>query len=124
MKRGRRRRGPGNVSVERPSLLFVANSVIETQKPLNFLRILVGEYHDIIMYFPKLSDFLGLIRKSNLRMLSASCCVVSHCLSVGFLLLVTEGAIAGATAGVVVETALYPIDTIKTRLQVDGSPCC
>ncbi|KAL6576047.1 S-adenosylmethionine carrier 1, chloroplastic/mitochondrial [Orobanche hederae] len=28
-----------------------------------------------------------------------------------------EGAIAGATAGVVVETALYPIDTIKTRLQ-------
>lgn len=30
----------------------------------------------------------------------------------------TEGAVAGATAGVVVEAALYPIDTIKTRLQV------
>lgn len=29
-----------------------------------------------------------------------------------------EGFIAGGTAGVVVETALYPIDTIKTRLQV------
>ncbi|KAK9091110.1 hypothetical protein Sjap_024287 [Stephania japonica] len=28
-----------------------------------------------------------------------------------------EGLIAGGTAGVVVETALYPIDTIKTRLQ-------
>jgi hypothetical protein len=28
------------------------------------------------------------------------------------------GAMSGATAGVVVETALYPIDTIKTRLQV------
>ncbi|KAK9748726.1 hypothetical protein RND81_02G076000 [Saponaria officinalis] len=28
-----------------------------------------------------------------------------------------DGAIAGAVAGVVVETALYPIDTIKTRLQ-------
>ncbi|KAI8531582.1 hypothetical protein RHMOL_Rhmol11G0147700 [Rhododendron molle] len=28
-----------------------------------------------------------------------------------------EGAIAGGVAGVVVETALYPIDTIKTRLQ-------
>ncbi|KAL6611172.1 hypothetical protein ACP70R_039100 [Stipagrostis hirtigluma subsp. patula] len=28
-----------------------------------------------------------------------------------------EGAIAGGAAGVVVETALYPIDTIKTRLQ-------
>lgn len=28
-----------------------------------------------------------------------------------------EGAVAGAAAGVVVETALYPIDTIKTRLQ-------
>ncbi|XP_030975241.1 S-adenosylmethionine carrier 1, chloroplastic/mitochondrial [Quercus lobata] len=28
-----------------------------------------------------------------------------------------EGFIAGGTAGVVVETALYPIDTIKTRLQ-------
>ncbi|CAI0554796.1 unnamed protein product [Linum tenue] len=30
---------------------------------------------------------------------------------------VAEGVIAGGTAGVVVETALYPIDTIKTRLQ-------
>ncbi|KAH9780855.1 S-adenosylmethionine carrier 1 [Citrus sinensis] len=29
----------------------------------------------------------------------------------------SEGVIAGGTAGVVVETALYPIDTIKTRLQ-------
>lgn len=28
-----------------------------------------------------------------------------------------EGVIAGGTAGVVVETTLYPIDTIKTRLQ-------
>ncbi|KAL3513965.1 hypothetical protein ACH5RR_026682 [Cinchona calisaya] len=28
-----------------------------------------------------------------------------------------EGAVAGATAGVVVESVLYPIDTIKTRLQ-------
>jgi solute carrier family 25 S-adenosylmethionine transporter 26 len=27
--------------------------------------------------------------------------------------------IAGGTAGVVVETALYPIDTIETRLQVN-----
>lgn len=45
-------------------------------------------------------------------------------LSVTSLFLVTEGAIAGATAGVVVETALYPIDTIKTRLQVDyDMPC-
>lgn len=29
----------------------------------------------------------------------------------------TDGVMAGGTAGVVVETALYPIDTIKTRLQ-------
>jgi hypothetical protein len=28
-----------------------------------------------------------------------------------------EGAVAGAVASVVVESALYPIDTIKTRLQ-------
>ncbi|XP_047322013.1 S-adenosylmethionine carrier 1, chloroplastic/mitochondrial-like [Impatiens glandulifera] len=28
-----------------------------------------------------------------------------------------EGAVAGSVAGVMVETALYPIDTIKTRLQ-------
>ncbi|PWA80838.1 S-adenosylmethionine carrier 1 [Artemisia annua] len=34
-----------------------------------------------------------------------------------FLRTVFEGFIAGGTAGVVVETALYPIDTIKTRLQ-------
>ncbi|KAL9329705.1 hypothetical protein ACSQ67_004708 [Phaseolus vulgaris] len=32
-----------------------------------------------------------------------------------------EGVIAGGTAGVVVETALYPIDTIKTRLQAGCS---
>ncbi|KAE8682303.1 hypothetical protein F3Y22_tig00111272pilonHSYRG00057 [Hibiscus syriacus] len=31
---------------------------------------------------------------------------------------VLESIIAGATAGGVVEAALYPIDTIKTRLQV------
>lgn len=38
-----------------------------------------------------------------------------------------EGFIAGGTAGVVVETALYPIDTIKTRLQVyqfKSTVCC
>ncbi|GLJ18106.1 hypothetical protein SUGI_0319770 [Cryptomeria japonica] len=34
-----------------------------------------------------------------------------------FLRTLYEGAIAGATAGVVVESVLYPIDTIKTRLQ-------
>ncbi|KAA8537961.1 hypothetical protein F0562_027459 [Nyssa sinensis] len=36
---------------------------------------------------------------------------------VDFLRILFEGAIAGGAAGVVVETALYPIDTIKTRLQ-------
>ncbi|XP_039143459.1 S-adenosylmethionine carrier 1, chloroplastic/mitochondrial [Dioscorea cayenensis subsp. rotundata] len=34
-----------------------------------------------------------------------------------FLRVLFEGFVAGGTAGVVVETALYPIDTIKTRLQ-------
>ncbi|KAF8376723.1 hypothetical protein HHK36_031607 [Tetracentron sinense] len=34
-----------------------------------------------------------------------------------FLRVLFEGFIAGGAAGVVVETALYPIDTIKTRLQ-------
>eukprot|EP00262_Sarcandra_glabra_P000469 TRINITY_DN10552_c0_g1_i1.p1 TRINITY_DN10552_c0_g1~~TRINITY_DN10552_c0_g1_i1.p1 ORF type:complete len:358 (-),score=58.25 TRINITY_DN10552_c0_g1_i1:152-1111(-) len=34
-----------------------------------------------------------------------------------FLSTFYEGVIAGGAAGVVVETALYPIDTIKTRLQ-------
>ncbi|XP_068652154.1 S-adenosylmethionine carrier 1, chloroplastic/mitochondrial [Aristolochia californica] len=34
-----------------------------------------------------------------------------------FFRVLCEGVIAGGTAGVVVETALYPIDTIKTRLQ-------
>ncbi|XP_022851295.1 S-adenosylmethionine carrier 1, chloroplastic/mitochondrial-like isoform X1 [Olea europaea var. sylvestris] len=34
-----------------------------------------------------------------------------------FLRLLYDGAVAGAAAGVVVETVLYPIDTIKTRLQ-------
>nr|ACU24155.1 unknown [Glycine max] len=35
-----------------------------------------------------------------------------------FLRVLYYGCIAGGAAGVVVETALYPIDTIKTRLQV------
>ncbi|XP_021725387.1 S-adenosylmethionine carrier 1, chloroplastic/mitochondrial-like isoform X1 [Chenopodium quinoa] len=35
-----------------------------------------------------------------------------------FIQTLIDGIIAGGTAGVVVETALYPIDTIKTRLQV------
>ncbi|XP_030461522.1 S-adenosylmethionine carrier 1, chloroplastic/mitochondrial-like isoform X1 [Syzygium oleosum] len=34
-----------------------------------------------------------------------------------FWRIVCEGVVAGGTAGVVVEAALYPIDTIKTRLQ-------
>lgn len=34
-----------------------------------------------------------------------------------WLIQFADGVIAGGTAGVVVETALYPIDTIKTRLQ-------
>ncbi|XP_072980746.1 S-adenosylmethionine carrier 1, chloroplastic/mitochondrial-like [Typha angustifolia] len=34
-----------------------------------------------------------------------------------FLRVLCDGVIAGGTAGVVVETVLYPIDTIKTRLQ-------
>lgn len=34
-----------------------------------------------------------------------------------FLCVLFEGFVAGGTAGAVVETALYPIDTIKTRLQ-------
>ncbi|XP_071921078.1 S-adenosylmethionine carrier 1, chloroplastic/mitochondrial-like isoform X2 [Coffea arabica] len=34
-----------------------------------------------------------------------------------FMRFLYEGAVAGATAGVVVESVLYPIDTIKTRLQ-------
>ncbi|KAK7279786.1 hypothetical protein RJT34_24844 [Clitoria ternatea] len=35
-----------------------------------------------------------------------------------FFRVLYDGCIAGGVAGVVVETALYPIDTIKTRLQV------
>lgn len=31
---------------------------------------------------------------------------------------IADGCIAGGIAGVAVEAALYPIDTIKTRLQV------
>lgn len=34
-----------------------------------------------------------------------------------FVRVLLEGAVAGAAAGVVVEAALYPLDTIKTRLQ-------
>lgn len=29
----------------------------------------------------------------------------------------SEGSVAGGVAGVIVEAVLYPIDTIKTRLQ-------
>lgn len=36
------------------------------------------------------------------------------------LMKIVEGCIAGGVAGVAVEAALYPIDTIKTRLQVNS----
>lgn len=38
-----------------------------------------------------------------------------------FLRLFCDGVVAGGTAGVVVEALLYPIDTIKTRLQAGRS---
>lgn len=76
------------------------------------------------MVFWTLDVFVGVIWIADCCSVSFVLCRVSHCFSVVFLLLGTEGAIAGATAGVVVETALYPIDTIKTRLQVNESPCC
>ncbi|KAF9681976.1 hypothetical protein SADUNF_Sadunf05G0059300 [Salix dunnii] len=41
-----------------------------------------------------------------------------------FLRILFEGVIAGGTSGVVVETALYPIDTIKTRLQAECFGIC
>ena len=34
-----------------------------------------------------------------------------------FVMSFSEGSVAGAAAGVIVEAVLYPIDTIKTRLQ-------
>ncbi|KAB5557343.1 hypothetical protein DKX38_008252 [Salix brachista] len=37
-----------------------------------------------------------------------------------FVMGFTEGMIAGGAAGVIAETVLYPIDTIKTRLQASG----
>lgn len=40
-----------------------------------------------------------------------------YIIKVIYYFLLIEGVIAGGVAGVVVETALYPIDTIKTRLQ-------
>lgn len=43
--------------------------------------------------------------------------MITFLLIVCTLIRFAEGFIAGGTAGVVVETALYPIDTIKTRLQ-------
>lgn len=46
--------------------------------------------------------------------------LIIFCLTV-HLLNFAEGAVAGAAAGVVVETALYPIDTIKTRLQAGSN---
>ncbi|CAJ1937957.1 unnamed protein product [Sphenostylis stenocarpa] len=65
------------------------------EKPFDFLRTLFGTY----------KIFFGVVPSEEI---------------VSVLMEFAEGVIAGATAGVVVETALYPIDTIKTRLQA----CC
>lgn len=43
-------------------------------------------------------------------------CLISYVFNV-LLWVFAEGLVAGGIAGVVVEAALYPIDTIKTRLQ-------
>lgn len=57
-------------------------------------------------------------RNHDLQIQLASTSVPDKHHPVNFLRVLFEGAVAGATAGVVVETVLYPIDTIKTRLQV------
>lgn len=80
--------------------------------PLNFLRILFGMIGQIgcfclIMSFSRLC-ILWLVQRTE----------------VYGLLLLTESVVAGGTAGVVVEAALYPIDTIKTRLQVMSRYVC
>nr|KYP67564.1 hypothetical protein KK1_023908 [Cajanus cajan] len=54
-------------------------------------------------------------RKQNLVMRNSFASVSMEKKPFDFLRTLFEGVIAGGTAGVVVETALYPIDTIKTR---------
>ncbi|PPD97195.1 hypothetical protein GOBAR_DD05776 [Gossypium barbadense] len=87
-----------------------ASVSMEEEKPFDFLRIL----------FNKLS-YEKVCRMSVSLYVICVCGDTFACLfkheKKGF----SEGIIAGGTAGVVVETALYPIDTIKTRLQAGVS---
>lgn len=69
------------------------------------------------MYSPlgKVSFWLLILRSEDNVYICIS--VYHKLIKVIYCFLLIEGVIAGGVAGVVVETALYPIDTIKTRLQ-------
>ncbi|KAJ0040270.1 hypothetical protein Pint_27016 [Pistacia integerrima] len=76
-----------------------ASVSMEEQKPFDFFRTLFGQV------------LIGSVTALFFEMIESTDIVVQ------FLFMAYKGVIAGGTAGVVVETALYPIDTIKTRLQ-------
>ncbi|AQK74563.1 S-adenosylmethionine carrier 1 chloroplastic/mitochondrial [Zea mays] len=83
------------------------------EKSFNFLQVLLGVIMRIVDCAKPdlLIPLFCLLRVT--RLLSEN--LVTVVMAAG--LFISEGSIAGGTAGVVVETALYPIDTIKTRLQ-------
>lgn len=70
---------------------------------------------------------LLLLKKFHIVIIVAFCACIHKFVLVGmtrleiymflFVMGFSEGSVAGAAAGVIVEAVLYPIDTIKTRLQ-------
>ncbi|CAI0428648.1 unnamed protein product [Linum tenue] len=76
----------------------------EEENPFDFLRTVFGSFSNLLW-----------VQIVDVKAESMACFVMDfdYCPVEN----IAEGVIAGGAAGVVVETALYPIDTIKTRLQ-------
>ncbi|KAG6493816.1 hypothetical protein ZIOFF_048819 [Zingiber officinale] len=122
-------------------------SVTMKEEPFNFLRTLCGSQDDA-RFKTELENFYTGCNDISIELLMwvdpheeldvggieklvASICtrLIDHRCDLSLYQLTPEkhyeefddGVVAGATAGVVVETVLYPIDTIKTRLQAGCS---
>ncbi|CAI0428647.1 unnamed protein product [Linum tenue] len=80
----------------------------EEENPFDFLRTVFGSFSNLLW-----------VQIVDVKAESMACFVMDfdYCPVEN----IAEGVIAGGAAGVVVETALYPIDTIKTRLQAGSS---
>ncbi|RYR29863.1 hypothetical protein Ahy_B01g054443 [Arachis hypogaea] len=107
--------------LSRPLALIVARRPDYSSTFVVSALTITGHHHRICAHCRR-STKLSLLSPLHLTLVVSVPTVAARLASSFSLLTIVEkvyGCIAGGVAGVVVETALYPIDTIKTQLQVN-----